>query len=294
MKKNVYLGAAILMMGGLCWTACSDDEKIVEVEKIVIEKDYTKLSDVQREGLKGNPKTITESTSTTHDINEIPDKWTSKVVVSYNNAGYKTGVDVYGATFNKIFIETDPNYLGDFKLLQDTMSLLVKQTNTLAANNRPTKIVEMSYNFFYNVIIDDEGSSFQVTNPIHDSWENTYTYGVDSVLVKGLKVMIGETESITTIDTTAKKATRIIRGKSIYSDDFIDEVKSVLNLDDFGWPNENSCENFNPSFVYKLPTRAFETDPSIKYMEVLDEKGNWTVRYNTRNNSYVRRDIVYY
>lgn len=44
-----------------------------------------------------------------------------------------------------------------------------------------------------------------------------------------------------------------------------------------------------------MKTFAFEPEPSTKYVEVLDNKGNWIVRYGLGNaHSYIQRDIVYY
>ena len=304
MKKEVYLAAALIGMGGLVCLGCSDDEKIVEVEKEVVKEvekevpvqDLTKLSDATREGLKGNPKNITEYYAMSSG-SEAPSKWDSKTIISYNSAGYKTVQEVHEAYYDKIEIETDQSYLGDFKLFKDKdFKLTKKQTITLGEDNKPTKIEEMRYELYYFLItVDDD--SYMMYDIRGGEWMNSGDItGGEPVGVKDYSIKANETELITTIDKTAKKATRIVRVKSVMGEgNFEDSKKSVLDLDEFGWPNENSKEDFNPAYSYKLSTRAFEEE-STKYIEVLDQKGNWIVRYTTDiyNPYYKKRDIVYY
>lgn len=303
MKKSVYFVVTLIGMGGI-WCGCSDDEKIVEVEKVVekvvVEQDLAKMSETAREGLKGNPKTVTVSISNGGTLDEAtgvitPGNWQSQVTYTYNEAGYKTNVEELVAHYTELDWEYvswgDDFYEGQYWDLKTPVLKPVRTlTVTLGDDNRPTASTEVKYQ--YGLELDGNSTMIDVveggSQPVDDWWWETTS--PETVVFKEKM----QTKTVTTIDAVAKKATLITQIKEGDGGTWEDNTKTIADLDEYGYPNMNSKEEYGIEWGR---TKAFEEEASTKYIEKLDEKGNWIVRYSLAwgsISSYQKREIVYY
>lgn len=287
MKTKFYCLAAIAVASvGVLFTSCetTGEEKIVEKEVLVADN-----SDAAMMGLLGNPKSILEEYSSKATVTgstvDLGETISAKSKMEFNATRGLTSKISYTFLLSDAMIDKD----GWMILSNPKEKPLTTITNTFDAEGRLTKIesVENTYRFFVNgTMIPSYAIDGNQIDPMHfEDLGITVFEPVEWRATSQVKV-------VTTIDLTAKKATRI--SSSLEGENWVESKKEVLDLDANGLPNESSKEVFE--------SKAFADTPATKLVEKKDAKGNWILRYTAEadgeggfiNSLVTKRTIVYY
>lgn len=288
-----YLTAVAAASFGVLLTSCETkiEEKIVEKEVIVETPDN---SDAALMGLYGNPKSIVEEFSTkatqgnsvdlAGDVSlksEYAFNANRNMTSSKNFKPIKTGIAV--------------DEKGWVMFSNPELKEIEAATYTYNTEGQLTGVEKTSQSYTLYItgtLISEEHSSEDI-----DPWILSEYYDIEEYTVSNIEWRVtGQQKIVTTIDLTAKKATRITSFIPTGSETWEEINKEVLDLDENGRPNEFSKEQFS--------SKAFADTPATKLMEKKDAKGNWILRYTAEadeeeeggfwNKEITKRTIVYY
>lgn len=288
-----YLTAVAAASFGVLLTSCETkiEEKIVEKEVIVETPDN---SDAALMGLYGNPKSIVEEFSTKATQGNSVDlagDVSLKSEYAFNANRNMTSSKNFKPILATIEVDADSYIM----LSNSELKEIEAVTYTYNTEGKLTGIekTDQSYALFVTgrEILEEHMGSEIGPDLL------AYEYGIEGYTVADIEWrVIRQNKYVTTIDLTAKKATRITSFIPTGNETWEEINKEVLDLDENGRPNEFSTEQFS--------SKAFADTPATKLMEKKDAKGNWILRYTAAadteeesgfwNKDITKRTIVYY